>query len=172
MYRLHYRELTILGRERQLHLYKDKDSNYWNQSCEIMQKSWFERPFIPIVGLIHFWSLGPSFTTWEAHVFSLNENGNRKLGKVIFLQIGSWKFISNLISLFLKFPIKNEKHENSQFFAQKDTKVSIWKFTSVLKFYNVNSQLEVWLNHPINSPLSDWVAVVKNTVYEACPTLI
>ena len=55
-----------------------------------------------------------------------NGNGNTNFSKVI--------------TLFLKFPIKNK---NSQFSAEKDTKVSIWKFMWVLMFYNVKSPLEV-----------------------------
>ena len=91
------------------------------------------------------------------HMFSVGmRTATENLVKWYFFNLAHESSFQTWSVYFLSFPSKTKKKQNSQFSAQKDTKVSIWKFTSVLTFYNLNSQLEVWLNHPTNSPLNDW----------------
>ena len=89
MYRLHCRELTILGRERQLQLYKTKIAITEIKAVKLSRNHNLKDFLYPNSWSHTFLKSSTTVTTWEAHVFSWNESDNRKLGKVIFLQTGS-----------------------------------------------------------------------------------
>ena len=48
------RELTILGRERRPQLHKTKTAVTEIRAVQLCRKHNFERPFIRIIGLVHF----------------------------------------------------------------------------------------------------------------------
>ena len=85
------REFTILRRERRPRLHKTKTAIIEIKVLQLRRKHNLKKPFIRIIGLVHFWSLRPSFTTRKAYASVRMRTATQKLVKWYFLKYWSMK---------------------------------------------------------------------------------